>query len=146
MESINNLVVVKSNAKLKMTPEGDFFKCWTEFLRPIHKLTDREMDVLAEFLKVRYQLKKVIIDEDTLDRVLMSGETKRSIRKTCGVSVKHLQVIMCKFRKNGVIMDGKINPNIIPLVTDEGVGLLIHFSFKDEQHIKFGSQKGVEKP
>jgi predicted transcriptional regulator len=121
-----------------MSPEGDFFRYWVEFLRPIHELTKREMDVLAEFLKARYELSKVIIDSDTLDRVLMSEETKRNIRTSCGISAKHFQVIMSKFRKNGVVKNNKIHLNLIPTITDEGVGLLVHFSFKDEQHIKLG--------
>ena len=124
-----------------MSPEGDFFKCWVEFLRPLHELTKREMDVLAEFLKVRYTLSKEIINTDRLDRVLMSEETKRDIRNTCGISPKHFQVIMSKFKKNGVVRDGRICLNMIPTITEEGVGLMVHFSFKDEQHIKLGSQK-----
>lgn len=138
MESITNLIKIKSTPKLRMSPEGDFFRYWVEFLRPIHELTKREMDVLAEFLKARYELSKVIIDNDTLDRVLMSDETKRNIRTACGISSKHFQVIMSKFRKNGVVKNNKIHLNLIPTITDEGVGLLVHFSFKDEQHIKLG--------
>lgn len=30
---------------------GNFFKAWLEVLKPLHHLTDREMDLLAEFLK-----------------------------------------------------------------------------------------------
>lgn len=141
MESITNLIQIKSNPKLKMSPDGDFFRYWVEFLRPLHELTKREMDVLAEFLKARYNLSKEIINGDRLDRVLMSEETKREIRKTCGISTKHFQVIMTKFRKNGVIKDGRICLNLIPTITDEGVGLMVHFSFKDEQLVKLGSQK-----
>ena len=145
MDGITNLITIESNQKLKMSPDGDFFRYWVEFLRPLHELTKREMDVLAEFLKVRYNLSREIINSDRLDRVLMSEETKRDIRRTCGISAKHFQVIMSKFRKNGVIRDGKIHLNLIPTITEEGVGLMVHFSFKDEQHIKLGSQKSSQK-
>ena len=145
MEKVTNYIKLTSNHKLKMSPEGDFFRYWVEFLRPLHELTKREMDVLAEFLKVRYNLSKEIINGDRLDRVLMSEETKREIRKTCGISTKHFQVIMSKFRKNGVIKEGKIHLNLIPTITDEGVGLMVHFSFKDEQHIKLGPQKSSQR-
>lgn len=146
MENVTNYIKISSNPKLKMSPDGDFFRYWVEFLRPLHELTKREMDVLAEFLKVRYNLSKAIIDEDTLDRVLMSEETKRSIRKSCGISAKHFQVVMGKFRKNGVVKDGRISLKLIPTITDEGVGLMVHFSFKDEQLIKLGPYKGIQKP
>ena len=130
MEKVTNYIKLTSNSKLKMSPDGDFFRYWVEFLRPLHELTKREMDVLAEFLKVRYNMSREIINTDRLDRVLMSEETKRDIRKTCGISAKHFQVIMSKFRKNGVIRDGKIHLNLIPTITEEGVGLMVHFIFK----------------
>ena len=146
MENVTNLIRITSNSKLKMSPEGDFFKCWVEFLRPLHELTKREMDVLAEFLKVRYNLSKEIVNTDRLDRVLMSEETKREIREKCHIKAKHFQVIMSKFRKNGVIKDGKIYMNLIPTINEEGVGLMIYFSFKDEQHVKLGPKEGSQKP
>jgi hypothetical protein len=145
MEKVTNYIKLTSNSKLKMSPDGDFFRYWVEFLRPLHELTKREMDVLAEFLKVRYNMSREIINTDRLDRVLMSEEVKRDIRKTCGISAKHFQVIMSKFRKNGVIRDGKIHLNLIPTITDEGVGLMVHFDFKNEQHIKLGPKESSQK-
>ena len=145
MENVTNLIKIKSNPKLKMSPDGDFFRAWVEFLKPIHNLTSREMDVLAVFLKKRYELSKVIIDSDTLDSVLMSERTKGEIRRECGVSAKHFQVIMSKFRKNGVVVNNKIFLNLIPSINKEGVGLMIYFSFKDEQLIKLGPQANRKK-
>lgn len=145
MESVTNMIRIQSNAKLKMSPDGDFFRAWVEFLKPVHNLTNREMDVLALFLKERHELSKVITDSDVLDSVLMSEGTKRKIRERCGVSPKHFQVIMCKFRKNRVVVDNKIFLNLIPLVTTEGAGLMVYFSFKDEQLIKLGPQASSKK-
>lgn len=51
---------------------GKFFKYWFEFLKPFHKLTDREIDVITSFVKQRYELSKVIKDNDILDKVTMS--------------------------------------------------------------------------
>jgi hypothetical protein len=144
MENITNLIRIKSNPKLNMTPEGDFFRYWVAFLEPLHELTKREMDVLAAFLKMRYTLGKVIIDEETLDRILMQKETKRDIRESLGMTPKHFQVAISKLKKRGVIVDKKIPPNLIPTITDEGAGLMIHFSFKNEQHIKLGPKKSIQ--
>jgi hypothetical protein len=138
MENVTNFIRIKSNQKLNMSPDGDFFKAWVEFLKPIHKLSKREMEVLAVFLKKRWELGKVIIDQNTLDRVLMNRETRSEIRAACGLSVKHLQVIMCKFKKNGVVKDNRIFLNLIPSITPEGVGLMVYFSFENEQRIKLG--------
>ena len=145
MENVTNLIRIKSNPKLKMTPDGDFFRAWVEFLKPVHNLTNREMDVLAIFLKERYQLSKVITDSDVLDSTLMSEVTKRRIREKCGISPKHFQVIMSKFRKNGVVVNNKIFLNLIPSLTNDGVGLMVYFSFKDEQLVKLGPQPNSKK-
>ena len=138
MEDVTNVIRFSPTPELKMSPDGDFFQLWVEFLKPVHKLTNREMDVLAVFLKRRYELGKVITDADVLDRVLMSEETKLGIRKECDVSPKHFQVIMARFRKNGVVKDNKIFLPLIPTITGEGVGLMVYFSFDDEQRIKLG--------
>ena len=100
------------------------------------------MDVLAAFLKKRYELGKVITDNDVLDNVLMSESTKRQIREQCGTTPKHFQVIMCKFRKKGVIIKNRIYLNLIPTITPDGVGLMVYFNFKNEQHHKLGSSAG----
>ena len=141
MDTITNLVHIKSNQKLKMSPDGDFFRYWTGFLKPLHELTKREMDVLAAFLKKRYDLSKVIIDEGTLDRVLMQKETKKEIRESLGMTSKHFQVTYSKLKKKKVVVDGKISPSLIPNITEDGVGLMIYFSFKNEQHIKLGHRE-----
>lgn len=139
MENVTNFIRIWSNDKLKISPEKDFFRAWTEFLKPVHKLTNREMDVLAVFLKKRWELSKAIIDENVLDAVLMSEATKRQIRIECNITPKHFQVIMGKFRKNNIINNGKIRLNLIPQMTEEGVGLMVYFSFKDEQHVRLSS-------
>ena len=141
MDTITNLVHIKSNQKLKMSPDGDFFRYWTGFLKPLHELTKREMDVLAAFLKKRYDLGKVIIDEGTLDRVLMQKETKKEIRESLGMTSKHFQVTYSTLKKKKVVVDGKISPSLIPNITEDGVGLMIYFSFKNEQHIKLGHRE-----
>ena len=138
MESVTNMIEISSNSQLNMSPEGDFFRVWIEFLKPIHKLTNKEMDVLAAFLKKRYELGKVITDHDVLDSVLMSESTKKQIREQCSITPKHFQVIMCKFRKRGVLVNNRIFFRLIPTITKEGVGLMVYFNFKNEEHLKLG--------
>ena len=111
---------------------GKCFKYWFEFLKPFHKLTDREIDVITSFVKQRYELSKVIKDNDILDKVTMSEDTKRKVREECNITLPHFQVIMGKLRKNKVIVDGKINPRFIPNI-DEETGtfqLLLLFELK----------------
>lgn len=98
---------------------GSFFRYWFMFLKPFHKLTDREIDVITAFVKHRYELSKVIKDDAILDRVVMSEDTKRKVREECNITLPHFQVIMGKLRSNKVIIDGKINPRFIPNIEEE---------------------------
>ena len=125
-KNANNVVRIPTSI------EGKFFRYWFEFLQPFHHLTEREIDVITAFVKERYALSKVIKDDDILDRVTMSDETKRKVREECNISLAHFQVIMGKLRKGKVILDNKINPRFIPSVEDDdGVfKLLILFELK----------------
>ena len=139
MENVTNMIMVNSNSELDISPQGDFFRVWAEFLKPVHRLTNREMDVFAAFLKKRYELSKAISDPDVLDRMLMSEGVKKQIREQCHLAVKHFQVVMCRFRQKGVIRNGKIFLNLIPTITESGVGLMVYFNFKNIQHVKLGN-------
>lgn len=108
MGKVNNVVTVPASLK------GKFFRYWVEFLKPLHKLTDREMDVVASFLRHRHELSSAINDPVILDKVTFSEDTRKKVREECGLSQIHLQVIMTKLKKSKVIIDGKINPKFIP--------------------------------
>lgn len=110
---------VDSIVRIPCKVDGKFFRYWFEFLTPFHNLTEREMDVITSFVKQRYELSKVIKDNEILDKVTMSEDTKRKVREECDISLPHFQVIMGKLRKNKVIIDGKINPRYIPSVDEE---------------------------
>lgn len=111
---------------------GKFFRYWFMFLQPFHNLTEREIDVITSFVKQRYELSKVIKDDNILDKVTMSEDTKRKVREECNITLPHFQVIMGKLRKNKVIVDGKINPRFIPNLDEEtgSFQLLLYFELK----------------
>ena len=123
MGKINNVITIPTST------EGKFFKYWFEFLRPFHKLTDREIDVIASFAKYRHALSKVIKDPDILDKVTMGEDTKRKIREDCNITQAHFQVIMTKLKKNKVIDNGKINPRFIPRLDDDSKSFQLLLSF-----------------
>ena len=111
------------------TTLDDFFRYWFEFLKPFHQLTGREIDVATALVKQRYKLSKVITDNNLLDTVLMSEETKRKIREDCNITLAHFQVIMGKLRKNKVIVDNKINPKLIPNIDKDSKSLQLMVIF-----------------
>lgn len=126
MNKPNNIVRVPCSL------DKSFFRYWFMFLEPFHKLTDREIDVITAFVKQRYELSKVIKDNDILDRVTMSEDTKRKVREECNITLPHFQVIMGKLRKSKVIVDGKINPRFIPNINEgtDTFQLLLLFELK----------------
>lgn len=109
-----------------------FFKMWFMFLQPFHHLTEREMEVATSFVKQRYELSKVVSDNDILDKLIMSEDTKRKVREECNITLPHFQVIMGKLRKNNIIIDGKLNPRYIPRVVEESGSfkLMLLFDFQ----------------
>ena len=115
IKKANNIIRIPTSIN------GKFFRYWFMFLEPFHNLTEREIDIIASFVRQRYLLSKVIKDTEILDRVTMSEDTKKKVREECNISLPHFQVIMGKLRKNKVIIDGKINPRFIPNI-DEDTG------------------------
>lgn len=110
---------VDSIVRIPCKVNDKFFNYWFEFLKPFHNLTGREILVATELVKERFELSKVIKDNDILDKVTMSKDTKEKIRERCEISWTHFQVIMGKLRKNKIIIDGKLNPRYIPIVDEE---------------------------
>lgn len=126
MKQANNIIRIPTSI------DGKFFRYWFEFLKPFHQLTDREAEIVACFIKHRYLLSKVISDSDILDKVLMGEDTKKKVCEDCNISTTHLQVLLSKFRKSGIIINNKINPRFIPNITNEKgpFNLLIFFDLQ----------------
>lgn len=125
----NNIVRIPTSLNTK------FFKYWFEFLKPFHKLTNKEMDIIASFVKQRYELSKIIKDDTVLDKYVMSDAVKEKVLEECHITSSYLKVKMFKFRKNNVIVDGKINPKFIPNIReDEGFfQLLLLFDLNEDK-------------
>jgi hypothetical protein len=121
--------------RISTSINGSFFKFWFKFLEPFHHLTEREMDVIASFVRHRYELSKVIKDNKILDKVVMSKDTQKKIQDDCGLSVPHFQVILGKLRKRKVILDDVINPRFIPNIqeSDTSCNLLLIFDLNNEK-------------
>ena len=128
VERVNNVIRIPTSLK------GRFFRLLIEFLTPLHNLTNREKDVVASFIKNRYELSSVIKDEVLLDKWLMSDDIKSKVKEECGVSEAFFQVILGKLRKTNVIVDGRINQKLIPKNLKDGdtsFQLLLYFDLDD---------------
>lgn len=124
---INNVIRIPTSLN------NGFFRYWLEFLRPFHNLTERETQLAAAVLKKRYELSKVIKDEEILDKVLLSDDTRKAIRSECNISLAHFQVMMGKLRKSKIIVDGRINPRFMPSIAEgqDSFKLLLNFELSE---------------
>ena len=113
----------------------DFFKYWLLFIQPLHSLTPKIIDVAACLLKNRYQLTKVIKDENVLNSFLMGSEMKEKILKELNIPVTNYNVALNKLKKAGFLVDGKIEQKFIPVIKEgsKSFNFLLYFEFKDEQ-------------
>lgn len=109
----NNIITIP------VAKDYDFFHWWCVFLRPVVNLTNREIDVIASFLKQRWELSKSITDQAILDEMVMSDATKRKVMDECNISLQHFYVVMSNLRKSKIIEKGKINPRLIPNIRQD---------------------------
>lgn len=90
------------------------------------------MDVLAAFLNNRHELSKVITDPNLLEKVALNSDSRKHVIDECGITNNYMQVIMDRFKRDGVIVDGRINPKYIPNVKEDesSFKLLLYFDLK----------------
>ena len=123
----------KPNNIITVPVDDDFFKWWCIFLRPFINLTNREIDVIAEFLRQRQKLSKITSDPASLDILLMSDETKKKVMEACNITQPHFYVVMSNLRKNHVIIGNILNPRLIPNIRKDDNGCFqLMILFKDK--------------
>lgn len=109
---------MKSNCSVTKIPctLKNFFKYWLQFTSPLHKLQNKEIEVLSVILEKRYELSLVITDDSVIDNFLFSKEVKAQILEELGmVRGNTFNQICSKFRKAGVLLEGnKLNKRLIP--------------------------------
>lgn len=100
--------------------EYTIFKIWLKVTKAVHKLTDKEIDVAAIFLRKYFDNKDLIIDEELLNKVTFSIENKRSAREELGVTPTYFQVMLKGLRDKRFIVNNMINPKFIPALDANG--------------------------
>lgn len=132
MGKANNVIVIPTSL------EKGFFKYWFEFLRPFHKLSDKEIEVMACLVKHRYLLSKSIINNELLDQIAMNDDTKRKVREECGLQQTYFQMLMSRLRKKNMIIKGMINPKFIPRIEEgsDSFQLLLSFNLNGQKDNK----------
>ena len=115
------------------TTLDNFFRYWFEFLKPIHQLSRREIDVASSLVKHRYLLSKAISDEALLDKMSLSTDVRKQIMQEHDLPPRYFNVVISNLKKNKVIVDGRINPKFIPRIKEDkgNFQLLLLYDFND---------------
>lgn len=120
------------NIKRIHTDKKSIFRYWLEFLRPYHKLRTKEIEALSLLLYYRYELSRSISDNNMVDVVLFSTQTRNKIREDLGgMTQKVFNNLLTSLRKKDIIKEGnKINHVLIPNMTENGFKLIFDFDVK----------------
>jgi len=106
------------------------FTYWLVVTKLLHKLTDKEIDLLAILLYKRMELSKDITNEKYLNKVLFDADTKKELEKELDVNNLRIQNILSSLRRKNVITDNRINPKFIPNIEHGAKNFRIVFNFE----------------
>lgn len=122
---LKNSTIIGIPTKLDTT----FFRHWVEFLKPLHKINDRDCDILAELLHQRHLLLKKMGEDRLVEKLVLSREIKAAVCKCCNITPGYLEVIIHHLRKKGAIVDNRINGKFIPKFDsdEKDAKLIVHF-------------------
>ena len=93
---------------------SEFIRSCLEVMRPIHKLSSREMDIAAIILGRRYVIAEDTQNKENIDKILFNKDTKKSIAAEAGITMDHFKIVLHKMRKNDVIRGNSFNPIYTP--------------------------------
>jgi hypothetical protein len=115
----------------------DFFRKWVEFLTPIHKLPNKEKDMVALLLSKYFELSKSVSNPSVISKILLSKESRDELRQECGMTVTYFNTVLLKLKKKGIIINKELNPKFIPKGledTNSSLQLLLYFDFDEKRN------------
>ncbi len=107
-----------------------FFTYWLQFLKPYHKLRDKEIELLSLLLEKRYTLSQKVNDPMLVDTLLLSTENRKIIMEEMGYhSMQVLTNALSGLRKKKVLEDNSIIKGLIPEINDSTGNFKLIFNF-----------------
>lgn len=121
----------------------DFFRKWCNVMRLLIPMTDKELNVVAAFLKQRWELSKIIYDPSVLDAQLMSDSVRDKIMEECDITRSYFHVLKSGLKAKNIIIGNRLNPKLIPNVqkSDHGVFQFLML-FKDTDYSEEPVEEG----
>ena len=75
---------------------SEFIRAFLEITKPYHKLSAREMDVAAVFIRRRYTIAAETSNADHIDKILFNKDTKKSVAAEAGITMDHFKTVLYK--------------------------------------------------
>jgi len=123
-----------SHASVKsiQTDSRTVFMYWLEFLKPYHKLANKEVEALSILLYYRWELSKEVSNVALVDKLLFSSEVRLKVREDLGgMKSGVFNNLLTTLRKKGVLSkDNKIIPALIPNIRPDSTGFKLIFDFE----------------
>ena len=130
------------NVKNLNVPKKKFFMYWLQLLKPYHKLRDKEIEMLGLFLNKRHELSQKINDDDLIDTLLFDKIYKDQIRKEMNYSSHQVfNNMLSSLRSKGVIINGKINKGLIPVLSEDSNNFKLIFNFNIQDEVRLTTEK-----
>ena len=122
------------NASVKsiQTDSRTVFMYWLEFLKPYHKLANKEVEALSILLYYRWELSKEVSNMALVDKLLFSSEIRLKVREDLGgMKSGVFNNLLTTLRRKGVLSkDNKIIPALIPNINPNSTGFKLIFDFE----------------
>ena len=109
---------VNSAIKIDTKSVDDFCTKYIHFLRPLHRLPDKEIEVLAHLVKYWLILEKQLHKERLINDALYGKEITKKIVEECNIKVSNYRVIISSLRRKGIIDNRTIDKMYIPKVAN----------------------------
>jgi len=109
---------------------------WLKFLKPYHKLAEREMEALSIMLYYRSELAIEISNPDLIDKLLFSPETRKQIREDLGGMKNGVfnNLLTVLRRKKVITKDNKILYSLVPTMRPDARGFKLIFNFEIDEN------------
>lgn len=123
------------NKLVKTVIKDDLIKEFLTALNGILQLTSRELELLITL--VQLDSKKDKHAEDSKN--ITNKENRKYIRKTLGITPDNLSRYFAKFKKEGILIDGKgdeevyINKALIPEIIGDRVQITVILKLKKDE-------------
>jgi hypothetical protein len=112
-----------------------FFRVWLLLLKPFHKMTNKEMDIVAYLLYRRHNLMLKVKDEKLVNQLLIDTEVREEIKKKMGYSNNQvLSNMLSELRNRKILIGDSVTRVLIPNVEDgaDVFQLVFNLNIKNE--------------